>query len=554
MNASMAYIALEGDYFSTAKIITMTLLALPWLYLAPWVQRDARQIMASPQMWGGVALGAGALGMLIWLVMGSFVGGLVVYVLMVGCVAGGYVLYRNQRVDVEFRILTRAHIQSVMSGGGHGKLATQTLLKVYDSDSKIILPPADNATVQQRQGYNLAQQLLYDLLFYRASEADLATAARSGKIRFIVDGTLTARPDLEQGQSELVIQYIKGITGMDLAETRRPQKGNLSVDLAFQPIDIEVSVAGTTTGQRMQFRVTQEAIQTRLDELGISEDMLARIREINDEATGLLIVSSKPKNGLSSTMYSLMRMHDSFTKQLIALESQPASDLANVSQHVYGTQDALAKELAGAIRQEPEVIMVDTCQAADAAGVITEAAGKRLFLLGVPAGGSLQALAKWVAATGHPTAAMMNLRAIISQVLIRKLCTECKEDYAPDPAVLAKTNLSHEKIESFYRPPTGPRLDENAKPLIDKDGLPIPCPTCNGTGYFGRTGVFELLEITDEIRQLVTNGAKLTQIEASCRRNNMRSLQEEALRKVISGETSIQEVIRVTQKKKKKKK
>jgi len=553
MNALIAYTTLAGGYCSTAKIVTMALLAVPWLYLSPWIQRDAKRVMAPATAWASVALAAGAVGMLLWLFIGSFVAGLVVYSLAVAAAGAGYVVYRNQRVDVEYRILTPDHIRSLMGGGARDKLAVQTLLKVYDTDGKILPPPGDNAPIEQRRAYNLAQQLLYDILFYRASEADLSPVGPVGRIRFVVDGALLARPDLDQAQCELVIQHLKGITGMDPAETRRPQKGSLSVDLASQPIDMVLTTAGTTTGQRMQFRVVQESIQTRLEDLGISEDMLDRICELNAEPTGLLIVSSKPKNGLSSTLYSLMRRHDAFTKQLIALEAKAASELENVSQNVYGSQDDLAKALASAIRQEPSVIMVDRCENAEAARLLAEAADKRLILLGVPADSSLTAMAKWVRAVGQPTLAMSSLRGIVNQVLIRKLCPECKEGYAPDPAVLTRANLPLGSTESFYRPPTGPLLDDKGKAMLDKQGLPIPCPTCGGTGYFGRTGVFELLEITDEVRQLVAGGAQLAQIGAACRRSNPRTLQEEALRKVNEGVTSVQEVIRVTQSKKKKK-
>ena len=549
MNGLIAYVTLSGGYCSTAKIIITAALAIPWLYLAPWVQRDAKQVMAPPTLCASLVLGAGALGMLLWLVMGSFTGGLVLYVLMVGVVGGGYVVFRNQRVDRQYRILTLNHIRSLFGAGGD-RVKTHMMLKVYDSDGKIVLPPAEDAPIEQRQAYNLTQQLLYDLLFHRASEADLSPAQDAAQVRLVVDGVLLTRPELEKAEGELVIQYIKGITHMDLAETRRPQKGELSVDLASQPIDIAVTTAGTTTGQRMQFRVVQESIQTRLDELGISQDMLARVCELNAESAGLLIVSSRPKNGLSSTLYSLLRLQDAFTKQLTALETKSPSHLENVTQNVYGSQEALPKALASALRQEPNVIMVDRCDSAETAGMIVEAAGKRLMLLGVKASDSLTALAKWVQVVGDRSRAMEALRGVLSQVLIRKLCPDCKEAYQPDPAMLTKANLPHDKIQAFYRPPTGPRLDEKGNPLVDKQGQPIPCPTCRGTGYFGRTGVFELLEITDEIRKLIISGAPLAQIKAACRRNNMRSLQEEALLKVMAGMTSIQEVIRVTQPKK----
>lgn len=103
---------------------------------------------------------------------------------------------------------------------------------------------------------------------------------------------------------------------------------------------------------------------------------------------------------------------------------------------------------------------------------------------------------------------------------------------------MSKLNLPAEKIEKFYRPPT--------RPLTDEKGNPITCPTCRGTGYYGRTGAFELMEVTDEIRELVAGNASLGRIKAACRKNKMLYLQEQALRKVIDGVTGIDEVIRVS--------
>ena len=128
-------------------------------------------------------------------------------------------------------------------------------------------------------------------------------------------------------------------------------------------------------------------------------------------------------------------------------------------------------------------------------------------------------------------------------MLIRKLCPSCREAYKPDPALLAKANLPAQKIVNFYRPPSRPAVDEKGRPII--------CNTCQGSGYFGRTAVFELLEMTGELRQLVAAGGPLTQVQASCRKNKMLYLQEQALRKVVEGLTSIQEVLRVTQQGKK---
>jgi type II secretory ATPase GspE/PulE/Tfp pilus assembly ATPase PilB-like protein len=160
-------------------------------------------------------------------------------------------------------------------------------------------------------------------------------------------------------------------------------------------------------------------------------------------------------------------------------------------------------------------------------------------LLGMHAGDTFVALARWVKVCADRVAAMEHLRAVLCQVLLRKLCTNCREAYTPDPQILAKANLTTQTIGKFFRPPT--------VPLTDEKGHPIICPACQGSGYLGRTAAFELLEVTDEVREAVARRAPLTEIKAACRKNKMMYLQEQALRKVIEGETSVQEILRVSQ-------
>ncbi|MCD4700181.1 MAG: type II/IV secretion system protein, partial [Phycisphaerae bacterium] len=201
-------------------------------------------------------------------------------------------------------------------------------------------------------------------------------------------------------------------------------------------------------------------------------------------------------------------------------------------------QTELAGKLASLLRRDPDVLMIEACGTAQAADLICEASAEKSILLGSVSSSTLATLAKWVKVTGNAAKAMKPLKAITCQTLLRKLCPNCREAYTPQRDMLAKLNLPAEKIDTFYRPPTIPVTDEKGNPII--------CHTCRGTGYYGRTGVFELLEITDEICELVTQNAPLASIKAACRKNKMLYLQEKALRQVISGVTSIEEVIRVS--------
>jgi type II secretory ATPase GspE/PulE/Tfp pilus assembly ATPase PilB-like protein len=352
------------------------------------------------------------------------------------------------------------------------------------------------------------------------------------------------RPPIGLENSEAIVQYLKAVGGMDVEDRRRPQQGKISVDLAGMQLEMSLQSAGTTGGQRMRLRVLQEFVRTKLDTLGMDPEMLAKVREINQAGPGLLILSGRPGSGVTSTLYSLLREHDAFVHQLETLEAKEAIDLENVTQHVYGEPDRVGAMLSSVLRHDPDVVMVDQCPDEATAELILAAAGDKTILLGMQAADTFSALARWVRLCGNPAAAAASLRAILCQVLLRKLCPNCRESYPPNPEVLAKANLSAIKVQKLYRPPT--------KPLTDEKNNPISCPTCQGSGYLDRTAIFELLEITDEIRQLIAGGAALAQIKAACRKGRMLYLQEQALRRAIEGVTSIQEMIRVWQPEKKK--
>jgi type II secretory ATPase GspE/PulE/Tfp pilus assembly ATPase PilB-like protein len=547
-----ATIDLVGGFISLPKLLTVLVLAWPGLVIAPWVQRDARRILAPATAWASVVLGAGVLGVILWLFVGNFWLGMLLYIFLASAAPVGYVVYRNARVDAAYRVLTREHIKRLMKLDPASNLTVETKQRLYNSDGKPILIPDGSSSVEQRRAYNLAQSLMNDVLFHRASEADMSPVNEEiAKLRFLIDGVVVEQPEWDLSESELVIQYLKSIGGMDVNDTRRPQKGQVSADLAGQVIDMALTTTGTRTGQRIQFRVVQESIQMRLTDLGLDKEMLPRLEAMNSSGPGLILVAARGRNGQSSTLYSLLNKHDAFTQQVVTFEAKAASELPNVTQNIYAEPADLLPSLVRIMRQEPDVLMVDNCPDAQTAAKILDIAEDKPLILGINAADSLTALAKWVQTVGDPSAALKPLKAVVSQVLVRKLCPDCKEGYSPDPTILSKLNLTSENIRKLYRPPSGPRIDEKGKPIVDKEGNPIPCPTCRGTGYFGRTGVFELLELTDEIAQTVAKGGSLAQIKAVCRKNNMQYLQENALAKVIRGITSVPEVVRVTQAKKK---
>ncbi len=551
--ALLAQAQLSGQYVSPAKLIFMFLLTVPALALGPWVYQDTKRVRLPRATWSALVLGSYILGLLFWLLVPIYFVGLLFYLVLAGGGFLSYVLYRNSKVEDRYRVLTAEHISSLIKGkGGKSRKrpkeeGPEQRCKIYGADSSLVHPPApqgedEEVNAQRLRGFNLAQRVLFDVVWRRASEVDIVPHKQQSTVRYIIDGVTTERPPMPVADSEALAQFLKSIARMDTEERRRPQQGTIAVEVTQgQQEDVSVRTAGTTTGQRIQIRVVEEAVHTDLAKLGMSEEVLAKVLELSN-GPGLIIVSGQPHSGVTSTLYSLIKTQDAFVHHLITLEKDSVIDLENITQNDYENSESLAKAVTSALRRDPDVLLIDRCKTPEAAEIIRDASEDHLIFLGENASDTFTALAKWIKLCSSQPNAIDHLKAVTCQILVRKLCENCREPYRPDPNLLAKANLPSEGIDKFYRPPT--------KPLTDEKGNEYTCPACQGSGYMGRTAVFELLEVTDELRKLIHSGATLTQIKSICRKNKMLYLQEQALRKVIQGTTSIQEVLRASEAKK----
>ena len=223
------------------------------------------------------------------------------------------------------------------------------------------------------------------------------------------------------------------------------------------------------------------------------------------------------------------------------LERQPSGQLPNITQNVFALSDTgtttFAKKLQSIVRMGPDVIGVAEIEDAETAQVACAAArdGKLVYVT-LKADGVIQALGKWLKFVGDKGVVASTLLGLSNQRLLRILCDECKQAYAPDKELFRKFNITAEKTKVLYRA---------GKVQYDKHGKPFTCEHCQGTGYYGRTGVFELITLNEELRKVVNRSRSLPEIGTQFRRAKMLYLQEQALRKVITGSVAINEMIRV---------
>jgi len=527
-----------GGYISIIKFIIFLVLFFLWLPLLGWVYNDAKAVEAKEVFWTGVVLGAGAAGAIIWLIMPIFIIGMLLYLMAVGATSLAYVKHRNTRVLDFDRVLTIQHIKGLFASE-EKKLGGMKNFAFFTANKNEV--PVPEPKTPEFFGYKTAYEILTDAVWRRASTIMFSPTAQDYSVIYHIDGAPLKQPSIVREQMKYLIHFLKHLADLDTKEIRKPQKGKFRVSKGKENTEWEVATAGSTAGEQVRLKLlTREGI-TRLVDIGLMRDQYEQLNGFRELKQGLFIVAGPKKSGVTTTFYALLRNHDAFLNSINTLERQPSTELPNITQNIYTLSDTgtstFGKKLQVVVRMGPDIVGVADCEDSETAQVAcTSAKDGKIIYVTFEADSVIQALGKWLKLVGDRNLAAETLLGISNQRLIRKLCNECKQAYAPDKELFRKFNISAEKTKVLYRA---------GKVQYDKHGKPVTCEHCQGTGFVGRTGVFETIIITDELRTAIKQAKSLPEIGAQFRRAKMLYLQEQALRKVISGTTSVNEMIRV---------
>jgi type II secretory ATPase GspE/PulE/Tfp pilus assembly ATPase PilB-like protein len=305
---------------------------------------------------------------------------------------------------------------------------------------------------------------------------------------------------------------------------------------------MEIQTAGSAAGEFLKILIDPKKRHAfRLEELGFSEDQLVKMQDLVKDPEGIVLVTAPKGQGLTSTMYGIMRAHDAFLTHIHTVERAPEEDIEGITQNpiaANATPDDEYKQVSWVCSQEPDMVVVTLVESPKSAQEIIRYAdgGKRAYV-GLRAGSTFQAIEQWRKLVGDDAAAMRNLRMVISGRVMRRLCNACKVAYSPDPDTVRKLNLDPAKVSTLFMP--------RKEPMRDQKGNPIPCEFCKELRYKGRFGVYELLEGDKDVKQIVSSGGSVNQLKSVFRKQKNRFLQEQALLQITDGETSVQEMIRV---------
>lgn len=549
-SALLAALPQSGDYFHPVKIAIYLLCVLLWAHNSAWVQKDTLRVKVPSGMWVAMVFGSGALALVLWLLVPMFWLGLLLFAVLYGTCCIIYVVFRNGRVAPGQTVMTIAHLQRIAKGNkgsSPDEGFTKDRVRIKAADGK---PPKWPTDPDQNAAYAALQELLFDAIWRRASDVRVDLAPDQPlKIIYRIDGVDRLREPIEAEHGPRLFAHLKRIAGLNPDEHRRPQVGRFKGTIGAggkgdKSVDVECKTSGSTAGERFALKIVSEESKLRLPDVGFTPKQAPIITELVKQPRGLILVSGPKGGGLTSTLYAMLREHDAFLQNIHSLEVSKDQEVENITQHVFDSQGGevtYGKRLRSILRMEPDVCMISDLADAETAQVVATyaKAGKKLYL-GIQARDAFSALQKYIQAVGDPAAASNGLIAVTGQRLVRILCATCRKGYKPDPAILKKANLPLGENRPFYRPPNPNEVE------VDKQGNPIVCPICQGSGYYGRTGVFELLVIDDDMRLLMSKGTPVAAIKAEARKRGMLYLQEVALHKVYEGLTSINEVLRVT--------
>lgn len=539
----MAWIAAAeyGGYVALYKLIIMLGLFLAWMPLVNWVYMDSQAVRADKRLWTAAIVISGAAALWVWLLVPLFWIGFLIFVIVVGSGAMAYVMHRNARVAPFEKVLTADHIRGLFVNPQKKiQKASRGLTFITANKNEVPLPDPKGP---EAEGFVLACEIIDDILWRRVSQVAFLPQKDNYSVIYEIDGVNSRQGERPKDQVDRLVHYLKHLADLEVEEKRKPQKGEFSTlrDGDWKTkVAWEVQTAGSTAGEQIKLNKTEEYCSRKLDDLGFNDNQIESISTLRDIKSGLVLISGPARSGVTTTLYTLLGNHDPFMNNINTLERKRAADLANITQNEYSLSDTgtttYARKLQTLLRRGPDIIGVSDCEEDQSAKLCCAAAkdGKILYAV-MQANSVIETVEKILQFVGDKNLLADTLIAVINQRLVRTLCTDCRQAYKPNQALFQKFNIPSDEVDMFYRP---------GEIEYDKHGKPIVCQKCQGTGFYGRTGLFETIRINDELRQVIRTANTTQEIAAAFRKSGMLYMQEQSIKKVTIGITSINEVIR----------
>jgi type II secretory ATPase GspE/PulE/Tfp pilus assembly ATPase PilB-like protein len=409
---------------------------------------------------------------------------------------------------------------------------------LQDSEDGEEVLSIDSITADQSPIIRLVDTILFNAIQRRASDIHIETQDREVVVKYRIDGVLyQAMKAIDKRHHATIISRIKVMSELDIAEKRIPQDGRFKVRYAGRTIDFRVSIMPTVHGEDAVIRIldkesTNSEFKTlHLGVLGLEDDTHRQLRKFINEPYGMVLVTGPTGSGKTTTLYACLSEIQSSEDKIITIEDPVEYQLKGITQIPVNEKKGLtfARGLRSILRHDPDKVMVGEIRDEETAGIAVQAAltGHLVFTT-VHANNVVDVIGRFLNMNVDLYNFVSALNCVLAQRLVRKICPHCKRSTTASDELLEDSGLDADRYRDFV-------FSEGAG-----------CIECNGTGFRGRIAIAELLNLSDNIRQLIIDRRSAAEIKRAAKAEGMRFLREAALQKVFAGETTLADINKVT--------
>ncbi len=513
---------------------------VPWAWLvSSKLEKDARALKLKYRQWNLVYMGTAGAAITAWLAIPIFWAGWPLGAILLVVPVYAYVRYRNSVVPEAKRFKLAGSLSGKGSKGKRVRGLKAAVQFVDAAGNEHFGPPKGDP----RQDAHMAlEDVIVPALESRATQVDLSVGQRGTALSVMIDGVRYKRDAPDADVAVPVIDYLKEIAGLNVEDRRRRQTTNMKLTGPMGKSDVTVVTAGSSQGieVRLIFDRTKRILKP-IDGLGLLPSQLKAVRTFEEphERHGIFLFGAPAGQGLTTTGYALLGRHDAYTSNVKTLEMEIEGEIDGVDHTQFDASNPdvdYGTSLQSILRRDPDIVLISELKDPQNASIACEP-GMEGPIIYVPQRQATinDQIRHWAKLVGDVKSAVKSLRVVMNQRLVRQVCPNCRQPYEPTADQLRKMNLPPDKVDQLYQ----------ASGKIQVKNKIETCPVCGGTGYFAQVGIFQVMIITDDIRRLLLGG-DLKGAMAEARRNKMLFQQESALRKVVEGETTIDEVARVT--------
>ena len=388
----------------------------------------------------------------------------------------------------------------------------------------------EEADVSDAPIVQLVRSLIEQAIRQRASDIHIEALEEKVRVRYRIDGALYEKMVYDNSLLPAIATRIKIMGGMDISEKRKPQDGRMTVTVDRQEYDIRISSIPTVHGEKIVMRLSSKLSLTReKKQLGLSEDELAHFDHMMSSPYGIIFVTGPTGSGKSTTLYTALSELNKEAVNIVTVEDPVEADIDGINQIQVNPKVDLtfASALRSILRQDPDIIMIGEIRDQETASIAVQASITGHLVVSTMHTNNAVGTLNRIADMGIERYLVADsMIGVIAQRLVRKLCPHCRKKRLATVEEKRLLRVAPEAETEVYEP--------------------VGCNFCNHTGYFGRIGVFEIMEVNEEIRTLISTNAGTEELIAAAKRNGMRTLRENGIRYVLDGTTSMDEMLKAS--------